>query len=924
MTLPGSPSMPGGAAGVPDVVFGLDGRPMASPAMGTIGSYTGMVGMIAFPPDGLSGVEGGIGPKPLIEYDNDGIAWPNEVGMVQAGYEKEQFRPMGMAVIPAPPIEQSTGLNQFGESTIDRWHEMCASVDCGPAQQDAANAPHDERVADPPPQDVCACGIYTEDNYDPAESKKQEIICSGLVQTKVGPDAGTYTSGNIEPPDLRRVTQYSILGTNISSYKDLRSDDQGHTFEPFAQWTRSHTSGNQAYAGLDLQALQEGGTTTVAVHPRYDTRGNLRDEGTSQFADSRRGRIFEYDVFSNLTGVYARNSDGTAGLILARFTYDASGHRSSATYNANVLNGTDPADSTLANDFTDLYIYDAQWRVRAVLRREAGEIDDPNVTTWVRERWVYHQSGDGEGAFGTGPTGDDAPAARFLDGDGDGDFETVQHFLCNRRGDVVAVVGPGIDGDPNDGVSRATIPGALIARVWYDDYGMPRVYAATDIDHNGVSDENDLAEFTARYQIGLGAQSSDEATRREAQRYRNQLDWDRDGVVGPNDLAAFAADLAGEINQSRDVVAELGNLPLYAGYWWDAALELYHVRHRVYDPRLGRWLQRDPLGYAAGSNLYSYVMNQPGRFVDPLGLRWAQAGGESGGTPPEPCSGEHKQAEPDDGWLNWIWRNVLAGTGSPTLRKTVDDTRLNLLKEVPINAADASLSMGTAYVISFIKVAGDTAGLSYQAVFELAAGGTLGGAVGAKGSAKAIVEIVEDVQAAGGWIARIREIVSLKRSSEISTQGKILVGPYEVMAETLKESGQQAGHLNQVAAFKGLLERDASLAVPLRGSTNEIGSEHRKFHEVLEAFWDKYRTNTSASPKVHEYTDALGDALRATGRFSDKEASLLVDFAKEEIASARSARYPNGLGPNDLIPRVPGRIPGVSGKPPCPPKGATP
>ncbi len=82
----------------------------------------------------------------------------------------------------------------------------------------------------------------------------------------------------------------------------------------------------------------------------------------------------------------------------------------------------------------------------------------------------------------------------------------------------------------------------------------------------------------------------------------------------------FAPDLAGAINEPRDVAGELGNLPLYGGYWWDAALELYHVRHRVYDPRLGRWLQRDPLGYAAGSNLYSYVMNQPGRFVDPLGL----------------------------------------------------------------------------------------------------------------------------------------------------------------------------------------------------------------------------------------------------------------------------------------------------------------
>ncbi|MCX5691666.1 MAG: RHS repeat-associated core domain-containing protein, partial [Planctomycetota bacterium] len=422
---------------------------------------------------------------------------------------------------------------------------------------------------------------------------------------------------------------------------------------------------------------------------------------------------------------------------LARFTYDASGHRSSATYNANVLSGTDPADSTLANDFTDLYIYDAQWRVRAVLRREAGEIDDPNVMVWVRERWVYHQSGDGEGAFGTGPTGDDAPAARFMDGDGDGDFETVQHFLCNRRGDVVAVVGPGIDGDPGDGESRAAIPGALIARVWYDDYGLPRVYAATDIDHNGVSDEADMAAFAARFEIGQPREGDTEATRREAQRYRNQLDWDRDGVVGPNDLVAFDHDLDDPETAQRDVAAELGNLPLYGGYWWDAALEFYHVRHRVYDPRLGRWLQRDPLGYAAGSNLYSYVMNQPGRFVDPLGLRWAQAGGESGGTPPEPCSGEQKQAEPDDGWLIGGLRRLFLGSGSSTLSKSVDDARLSLLRERPLNSADQSLAMGTAYVISFTKVAGDAAALSYQAVFELAAGGTLGGAVGAKGSAKA-------------------------------------------------------------------------------------------------------------------------------------------------------------------------------------------
>ena len=83
----------------------------------------------------------------------------------------------------------------------------------------------------------------------------------------------------------------------------------------------------------------------------------------------------------------------------------------------------------------------------------------------MRERWLYHQSADGDGAFGTRPTGDDAPAARFLDWDGNGTFETVEHIMCNRWGDVVAVVGPGTDGDPNDGQSRVTIPGPVIARL---------------------------------------------------------------------------------------------------------------------------------------------------------------------------------------------------------------------------------------------------------------------------------------------------------------------------------------------------------------------------------------------------------------------------------------------------------------------------
>jgi uncharacterized protein RhaS with RHS repeats len=44
------------------------------------------------------------------------------------------------------------------------------------------------------------------------------------------------------------------------------------------------------------------------------------------------------------------------------------------------------------------------------------------------------------------------------------------------------------------------------------------------------------------------------------------------------------------------------------------------VRHRVLDPESGRWLQRDPIGYAGGSNLYGYVGDVPHFGVDPMGL----------------------------------------------------------------------------------------------------------------------------------------------------------------------------------------------------------------------------------------------------------------------------------------------------------------
>ena len=65
-----------------------------------------------------------------------------------------------------------------------------------------------------------------------------------------------------------------------------------------------------------------------------------------------------------------------------------------------------------------------------------------------------------------------------------------------------------------------------------------------------------------------------------------------------------------------------GNIVGYAGYLFDGELSppRYTVRHRSYAPDLGRWLQRDPLGYVDGSNLYQYARSTPHGLTDPSGL----------------------------------------------------------------------------------------------------------------------------------------------------------------------------------------------------------------------------------------------------------------------------------------------------------------
>ena len=58
----------------------------------------------------------------------------------------------------------------------------------------------------------------------------------------------------------------------------------------------------------------------------------------------------------------------------------------------------------------------------------------------------------------------------------------------------------------------------------------------------------------------------------------------------------------------------------FTGREWDAEAGLYYYRARYYDPKSGRFIGEDPIGFGGGANFYDYALGNPARYTDPFGL----------------------------------------------------------------------------------------------------------------------------------------------------------------------------------------------------------------------------------------------------------------------------------------------------------------
>ena len=66
--------------------------------------------------------------------------------------------------------------------------------------------------------------------------------------------------------------------------------------------------------------------------------------------------------------------------------------------------------------------------------------------------------------------------------------------------------------------------------------------------------------------------------------------------------------------------SSIGNRFMFTAREYDSETGLYYYRARYYDPGIGRFLQRDPLGID-DENTYAYCYNDPVNLIDPYGYQ---------------------------------------------------------------------------------------------------------------------------------------------------------------------------------------------------------------------------------------------------------------------------------------------------------------
>jgi len=401
---------------------------------------------------------------------------------------------------------------------------------------------------------------------------------------------GRVTSQTIEGGDESTV-QFDALGRLTTSHNALGEFGRTYYGATSRLDTLTYPSGQTThyiYFGNSkdrrLQTLQNRNPQTVNLSKfdyDYDSEGEILS-WARQLGSASSGRWFVYDEIRRL--VSARNRlTPTPGAEINTYGYDAAGNRTSDSE----LNPQGIAGNLLYHS----YIPNNLNQIESFTTEGGGIVGSDVILT-------YDLAGNlTDDGMGKTFEWDAANRLRAIN-HGSGQRSEFSYDGLDRRVKIVEKSGSTVTS-----TKHFVWVGNTIAQERDGDNKVTRQYFAE-------GEQREKSRYYTRDHLGSIRELTDSAGTLMA-RYDYDPYGQRTKVAGTEDV-------------------DFG----YTGHYFHAPSGLNLTLYRAYNPALGRWICRDPIGEGGGTNLYGYVGNDPLNQVDPLGLFGfgvIAAGGGDGG-----------------------------------------------------------------------------------------------------------------------------------------------------------------------------------------------------------------------------------------------------------------------------------------------------
>lgn len=385
----------------------------------------------------------------------------------------------------------------------------------------------------------------------------------------------TYPSGRIVSYSRASDGRIEAVGMQPDASSPSVPLASGITYAPFGP-TVDLTFGNglqlsQTYdQNYWLTGMEVTGSSSSLVDLTFHREDDGALEGIVDGAGTGRGAWFGYTDAGRLqygVGPWGNHS----------FTYDAAGNRTSVRYdNSSVITYDFAIMSSTSNRAVE--VRDTDWILRRQFAyRQGGDLsvqdhaggDEYEYYYGVRKRLlVVNRNGNDVASYSYDFAG--RRVSRTLIGSPN----TIIHYVFDPEGRLLA---------EHDGGTGAV----LREYVWLED---------TPLALTVGSGSSAIVAFIHAGQIGEPILATDMA---------QGVLWQ--AVIDPWGQVSMLSPPAGDLDL---------RLP---GQWFQAESGFHQNWMRDYDPTLGRYIQVDPLGLAAGQNLYAYVDGDPLNLTDPTG-----------------------------------------------------------------------------------------------------------------------------------------------------------------------------------------------------------------------------------------------------------------------------------------------------------------